>query len=232
MEPFEIGYFDLPVFKPEDASHEIYEQDKKIPLDDADDGFLRFLFISEETWFIYIIPKPTHHPDADNNIHIAIKYFMYLNHIGWSDQWYIPMVMGTQVAFDGLMWRKYYVKHDNGTPYPDMEYRKFPKKWKVALVKGNVPPIMKSNYKIEVQSLSQYHDMIVPILKHFGNWLLFRQIPKEIEFKIYWIDEQGNLVLYPYEEEPLQKFKPHTYYIRENSIKWLGIKTENIHNAK
>ena len=74
--------------------------------------------------------------------------------------------------------------------------------------------------------------MIVPILKHFGNWLMFHQIPKQIEFKIYWIDEQGNAVLCPYEEEPLQKFKPHIYYIRENLIKWLGIRTENIHNAK
>lgn len=94
--------------------YEIYAHDRDIPIDEDDDGWLRFYFNNDETWFMYIVPNPAHKPDADNNITITLKYFMHFNLMDWDDQWYIPMVMGTMVAFDGDMWRKYYIKHEDG----------------------------------------------------------------------------------------------------------------------
>ena len=42
MEPFEIGYFDLPLFKPPSPVDEVNQRFVNIDFDGVDDGYLRF----------------------------------------------------------------------------------------------------------------------------------------------------------------------------------------------
>ena len=223
MEAIEITSSDLPTFKPADHLDDTYKRHVNIDFDGVYDGFLRFFFENDETWFLYIVPYSNFNKYGNNNIAIALKYFMYLNHSDFGDQWYIPMVVGTMIVFDKDMWRKYYKVVDDTKHYPVMDFKNFPTKWNVRLLRGDCPDYVKTNHKIEIEDLADYSDLFVPILTHFGNWLMFCNIPKKIQFHIYWKDIHGNYVLCPYEEEPLVRFKPHTYYIRENLIKWLGI---------
>lgn len=216
---------DLPTFKPVDRRHEVYAQDRVIPINGDNDGYLRILFYNDETWFEYIFPKPAYEEDADNNIAIAVKYFAYFNFAAHSYE-IIPMVLGTKVVFEKGMWSKYYIKD----PVTDkITHKPFPKKWKVRLIRNDLPDTYQLNHQYEVETLNHYSDLFVPILEVFGNWLLLQRTPIGFNFTPVWKDEHDNFVECPYEDVILDSKQPYTYYIRENSIKWLGIKIKNAH---